>query len=177
MRKNEESVPRTLVSPFREDFTEQTTTVLGRLLPETDISSIPLFGVANTVGRLLDTFNEQNLKPFGRSYAEYLVLGMLRTTSDGQGLSPTTLNDILMQTSGGLTQTIKRLEQAGLISRAPNPDDGRSVIVELTRTGEDLADRMLVAQAEAQNQKLAWLNESQRRQLLEALQTMVKVLR
>ncbi|MEH6582078.1 MAG: MarR family transcriptional regulator [Halioglobus sp.] len=177
MSKSKKPLPATAVSPFRDDFSEQTTTVLRRLLPDTDVSSIPLFGVANTVGRLLNTFNDQNLKPFACSYTEYLVLGMLRTTSDGKGLSPTVLNDILMQTSGGLTQTIKRLEQAGFISRAPNPEDGRSVIVELTRAGEDLADRMLAAQAEAQNQKLAWLDESQRQQLLESLQLMVKLFR
>ena len=42
--------------------------------------------------------------------------------------------------SGGVTQILDRLERAGLVARAPDPDDRRKVVVELTGAGLHTAD-------------------------------------
>lgn len=47
-------------------------------------------------------------------------------------MTPTALAAELSLTSGGMTIALDRLEKAGLVRRAPNPDDRRSVLVEAT---------------------------------------------
>ena len=41
----------------------------------------------------------------------------------------------LMLTSSGTTKRLDRLEQAGLITRAPDPDDRRGTLITLTDAG------------------------------------------
>jgi hypothetical protein len=53
-------------------------------------------------------------------------------------LTPGALADRLLLTSGGATVLIDRLEAAGWVRRTPNPDDRRSLLVELDR--DRLAD-------------------------------------
>jgi DNA-binding MarR family transcriptional regulator len=55
-------------------------------------------------------------------------------------MSPTELAEILVRSSGGVTQILDRLERAGLVARAPDPDDRRKVVVELTAEGLRTAD-------------------------------------
>ena len=50
-----------------------------------------------------------------------------------------------MQTSGGLTATLNRLERAGHIERRADPEDGRGRLVAITDEGIDFADRALAA--------------------------------
>ena len=55
-------------------------------------------------------------------------------------MSPTELSEIVLRSSGGMTQILDRLERAGLVARAPDPDDRRKVLVELTDEGLRTAD-------------------------------------
>lgn len=47
-----------------------------------------------------------------------------------------------MRTSGAMTHRLADLERAGLITRVPNPEDGRGLLVKLTAEGLDLVDRV-----------------------------------
>ena len=47
--------------------------------------------------------------------------------------------DRLVQTTGGTTKTIRRLEDRGLIRRVDDPEDKRRVLIELTNAGAELA--------------------------------------
>jgi MarR family transcriptional regulator, organic hydroperoxide resistance regulator len=46
--------------------------------------------------------------------------------------------DALRITVGGTSKVVDKLQAAGWVRRRPNPDDGRSSLLELTRTGERL---------------------------------------
>lgn len=48
-----------------------------------------------------------------------------------------------------MTQLIGRLELSGLVSRSPDPDDGRAVVVAATDAGRELGERRRIARAEA----------------------------
>ena len=49
--------------------------------------------------------------------------------------------DALSITIGGTSKLVDRIETAGWCARSPNPDDGRSSVIELTKSGR----RMLAA--------------------------------
>src|SRR5262245_36679874 len=58
-------------------------------------------------------------------------------------LSQRELGDRLLLTSGAVTLLVDRLETKGLISRHPNPDDRRSILLELGPGAEREAPRAL----------------------------------
>jgi DNA-binding MarR family transcriptional regulator len=68
----------------------------------------------------------------GLTYPQYLVMLVLWETSN---LPVKTIGEKLDLDSGTLSPLLKRLEQAGLISRARDPKDERQVIISLTEKG------------------------------------------
>lgn len=80
------------------------------------------------------------LEPLGLTYPQYLAMLVLwekapRTVSE--------LGDALGLDSGTLTPLLKRLEQAGYVTRARDPSDERKVQIGLTQDGDALRDRAL----------------------------------
>ena len=62
--------------------------------------------------------------------------------------SPREIARFVVQTSGGLTATLNRLEQQGLVERQPDPADGRGKLVVLTDAGRARQDRVVLALAD-----------------------------
>ncbi|NLR95373.1 MarR family transcriptional regulator [Rhizobium sp. P38BS-XIX] len=71
----------------------------------------------------------------GLTYPQYLVMLVLWEKGT---LSVKTIGEKLDLDSGTLSPLLKRLEQAGLISRARDPRDERQVIISLTQKGADM---------------------------------------
>lgn len=80
------------------------------------------------------------LDRFGLTYPQYLAIVAL-SSKDGQKVSE--LGEKLFLESNTLTPLIKRLETAGLVSRARDKDDERVVRVTLTAAGRSLAEEAL----------------------------------
>ena len=78
------------------------------------------------------------VEPFGLSFSDYLVLGVVRRSRNGQS-SPIRLCEMLGRTTGGMTLTIDRLASNGWLERSPNPVDRRRIIVTLTPAGHQLS--------------------------------------
>ena len=77
-----------------------------------------------------------------KTSAEYhVILSLL--TSEGEVLSPTQLCDYTLQTASGMTKTLKRLENDGLIQRVESVEDARFSMVKLTATGRKLAQKLM----------------------------------
>ena len=56
-------------------------------------------------------------------------------------LNPSDLTRLVVQSPGGLTKTLRRLEDAGHIRRRPDPADRRALLVVLTDKGRVAAER------------------------------------
>lgn len=82
----------------------------------------------------------RGLVDYGISPAEFGVLIELRLDGPPYKMTPTQLYSRLLVTSGGMTGRIDRLEKRGLLSRSPDPQDRRSILVELTENGLDLIE-------------------------------------
>jgi DNA-binding MarR family transcriptional regulator len=84
-----------------------------------------------TVGRLV---RRVRLEP-GPPVPRMIVLGRL----DREG--PSSVSDLAAaerMRPQSMAQTVRDLEEAGLVSRRPDPDDGRRAFVELTPAGREL---------------------------------------
>lgn len=87
------------------------------------------------------------VKPFGLTFARYEALVLLTFSRTGE-LSLSKIGERLMVHPTSVTNTIDRLERAGLVSRRPNPHDGRGILAAITDRGRGVvedATRELVA--------------------------------
>lgn len=75
------------------------------------------------------------LDPLGLTYPQYLVLGSLW---EEDGLSIGAIAERLALEPSTITPLVKRLEQAGFVSRNRNATDERQVHVRLTQKGTDV---------------------------------------
>lgn len=93
-----------------------------------------LLGLSEHVVRALkDAAASQGLQG-----AELLLLDTLLTAGPPYRLNPTELQRSLHMTQGGVTKCIHRLEQAGLVRREPDPEDGRGVRVAMLPKGRQV---------------------------------------
>ena len=117
----------------------------------------PLVRVAR-LALLIEQLQLEVLAPFELTPGDYGVLAMLRRAGAPYALSPSQLYGRLQRSSGGMTKILKRLEEGGLVKRAPDPSDGRGSSVSLTKAGLELQDRVFHAFLAASQDLLAPLS-------------------
>lgn len=96
-----------------------------------------LLGVANRLEYLVGRTLEQDC---GISHLMYEVLLILGRAGE-PGLAMSAIGRAQVLTTGGVTRLIDRMEAAGLVERADDPDDRRGRLVRLTTVGEQTAVR------------------------------------
>jgi DNA-binding MarR family transcriptional regulator len=96
----------------------------------------PLYAATNLLGRLYGPV----LRKLNLTYPQYLVMLVLW---EQQPQTIGALGARLYLDSGTLTPLLKRMEGAGLLSRARDPNDERRVLVTLTERGETLRSQAL----------------------------------
>ena len=106
-----------------------------------------LFTRLARIGLLLDAFQHRCLDPFGLKFVDFSVLRVLYLAGSPYEMSPTELADVLLRSSGGMTQILDRLERVGLVERGSDVSDRRKVVVQLTADGVDTAQRASAAYA------------------------------
>ena len=124
---------------------------------------INVLHTAELLGRQLD----QALRPFGLTRGSHNVLQVLGGATGP--LTPTEVSARLTVTSATVTGLLDTLETRGLARRRPHPDDRRSVLVEITKQGRRLLDRLVPELIEWEKQWAAGLSASRREQLLRLL--------
>jgi len=95
------------------------------------------FAIYST-GHAFNQFYRPLLDALGVTYPQYLVMVALWTANDQ---TVKALGEKLSLESSTLTPLLKRLEAAGYLTRARDPDDERQVRVRLTATGRALKSR------------------------------------
>jgi DNA-binding MarR family transcriptional regulator len=93
------------------------------------------------------------------------VLATLYRSGSPYALNPQKLVEALLLTSGAMTNRLDRLEQAGLLTRSPNPEDRRGVIVSLTAEGLRTIKLVLKDYLKDLNELLEPLSAAERKQL------------
>ena len=89
-------------------------------------------------------------------------------------LTPSEISERTLTSSGTMTGTLDALEYNGWVRRIPNPDDRRSVLIEITDDGQAVADQFLPGVRRVERALLAELTSADLATLLKLL---AKVLR
>ncbi len=124
------------------DWIDELSEAWAREYPDVDTSTLPPMLRLVRLGVLMTTFQQETLEPFQLTPSDYAVLSTLRRMGPPYELSPSELYTALERSSGGMTKMLKRLEQLGLVERAPHPEDGRATLVALTPAGVELQEQI-----------------------------------
>jgi DNA-binding MarR family transcriptional regulator len=81
---------------------------------------------------------ERVLKPLDLTFARYEVLMLLEFSSSGQ-LPLGKIGERLQVHPASVTNAVDRLESDGLVTRRPNPQDGRSTLAAISAAGRAVA--------------------------------------
>ena len=87
---------------------------------------------------------DEALKPFALTFARYELLTLLSFTRAGRMPLSSAASRLQVHPTS-VTNTVDRLEAAGLVTREPHPGDRRATLVALTPAGRELAARATAA--------------------------------
>ena len=108
--------------------------------PDLDPAPLALVGRVLVLARLLEARVEAALAKHRLSLGQFDILATLRRHGPGGGLSPKQLMASVVLSSGGMTSRLDKLAEQGLITRSPDTEDRRGVVVGLTAKGRRLID-------------------------------------
>jgi DNA-binding MarR family transcriptional regulator len=137
--------------------------------PDLDHSPIGIVGRVSRLARELEQRLEPVYREHGLEPGWHDVLATLRRSGPPYRLRPTEFTSTLMLTSSGTTKRLDRLEQAGLITRGPDPEDRRGTLITLTAAGRTLIDAVTEAHMENERRLLSALTEAEQRRLADLL--------
>jgi len=141
--------------------------------PAVDTAPVAVIARLGRVTAYVDAAVNERLARFGLTRASWDVLASLRRMGPPHRLSPTQLYVALMRTSGAMTHRLAALERAGLVRRIPDPHDGRGALVELTRKGRALVDRVAPDHLDNERALLAALGDDERDALARLLRKLL----
>jgi DNA-binding MarR family transcriptional regulator len=143
---------------------------------EVDAASFVLLGVLDAVARTLAELQRKALEPHGINYAEFTVLGMLRTTRPDMRRSPTELRQLVGQSSAGMTRILRKLESERLVRRVAGQGDGRRRDVVLTKKGAALVEDAFPSLFAAPSERLRRRPKRERDSWMHALDEILEFL-
>lgn len=112
-------------------------------LPDLDQDVVMLHLTLLHLGRLVEASVQRVIGPEGLEMSEHSVLTALVLAGPPHTMSPTQLSQVILQTTSGMSKTLRRIEGLGLIERIDDPHDRRARLVVLTEKGRDMSERPL----------------------------------
>ena len=112
--------------------------------PDLDPSPLAVVGRVIVLARHLEQSVGAALEKHGLTLGQFDILATLRRHGPKGRLTPSELLGSVMLSSGGMTARLDKLEEAALITRGPDADDRRKVVIELTPKGKRLIDAATV---------------------------------
>ncbi|GAA1632643.1 MULTISPECIES: MarR family winged helix-turn-helix transcriptional regulator [Brevibacterium] len=137
--------------------------------PDLDVSPMEILSRVSRLSRQLDRARKSSFSDYGIESWAFDVLSALRRSGEPYQLSPSTLLQETLVTSGTMTNRIDRLVTAGWVERLPDPDDRRGVLVRLTEAGRATVDSALADLLVKERDILAGLTPAGRRKLASLL--------
>lgn len=128
--------------------------------------------ICGLIGRIhiqSSAFIDEVLAPYDLVRGTFDVLTALRRAGTPYSLTPKELTKYLLLSGAGLISRVNKLEALHYIARLPEPNDRRTIRIQLTVSGEAVINQAIPAVFDAQWQRLKFLSEESRGRLMEEL--------
>jgi DNA-binding MarR family transcriptional regulator len=137
--------------------------------PEFDTGPMALFGALARAFLLTSPMIEKLMAKHGVARGMFDVLAALRRAGSPYRLPPSQLSKSLMLSAAGMTNRLDRLETLKLIARRPDPNDRRSVRIQLTAKGLQLVEKLIPELVEIEKQIVAGFGDANIKKLTQLL--------
>jgi DNA-binding MarR family transcriptional regulator len=158
MARSRRSEGRDHVDGFLEDISGE--------LPEG--LDLTVEGIVDRIGGInyrIKRMQNETLDQLGLTLSDWHVLTALRWTGEPYRRKAGFLARRADLTSGAMTSRLDALEKQGLVRRVRDPEDRRSVLVELTEKGRDRHEQAMAIQAPKEALLADALTEQEKEQL------------
>lgn len=157
---------------MRVDAQESVSSIIAqwqREKPEFDTGPMALFGALARAFLLTSPVIEKFMAKHGVARGMFDVLAALRRAGSPYRLPPSRLSKSLMLSGAGMTNRLDRLETLRLIVRQPEPNDRRSVRIQLTAKGLQLVEKLIPQLVEIEKQIVADFGDANIKKLTQLL--------
>src|SRR5947209_12418040 len=110
------------------------------VFPDVAPSTVALWLLATRAGRLTEAFTREVLAEQGIEGTEFSILVFLLLSSGPRRTTMSDLANAVVLSQPGTTRALQRSERNGTIRKLPDPADGRSLVIELTRKGRKVVE-------------------------------------
>lgn len=141
---------------------------LGRIhlaFPDLDLEVEGIVDRIGGINRRINRMLDDTLAEVGLDHAEFKALTALSQSGPPFRSTPGKLAKRMDLSSGAMTNRLDRLEEADLVRRLPDPEDRRSVVVELTDHGRKRIQKAVGVQAQKEALMAAALSPREQKQL------------
>ena len=142
---------------------------------DTGSETLALFTTLARTGLYLDALQRECLGEHGLAFTEYSVLRLLQRASKRR-LAPSVLAEAIVCTTGAMTKLVDRLQRAGWVSREPDPDDRRGVLIRLEPAGNRAANAAAATYQTGRERILAQLSVRDAGKIHSGLERLLDVL-
>ncbi|MEV8267700.1 MarR family transcriptional regulator [Microbacterium sp. NPDC076911] len=136
--------------------------------PDLDTSPMAVIGRLSRASAIVDAELSANFARHGVDAATFDVLATLVRQGEPHQMTPAALAADAMITTSAVAQRLNRLDTLGLITRHPDPADGRGKVVQLTPSGKEIVNRVLPAHLATEAHLLRHF-DSEQQEMLAAL--------
>ena len=141
--------------------------------PDLDVAPLTVLSRVSRLAHHLDKARAAAFEAHDLESWEFDVLAALRRAGSPFCLSPSELLRQTMVTSGTMTNRIDRLSTSRLVTRQPDPTDGRGVLVQLTAEGLQRVDAALSDLLAREESILSTLSSDEREALAALLRQLI----
>src|SRR5690242_6049748 len=134
------------------DEVDELTEEWARERPDLELGPVAVFSRISRLARHLDLARRAAFTAHSIESWEFDVLAALRRAGAPYELSPGRLLRATLVTSGTMTNRVDRLVARGLVTRLPDPNDRRGVLVRLTPEGRNTVDGALAGLLEREQE-------------------------
>lgn len=142
--------------------------------PGLDTAPMAVIGRLNRCAALLQQATDAPLVREGLTRAEFDILGTLRRT--GRELTPGQIARETFASGAAVTKRLRVLEGRELVARRPDDRDRRVAHLSLTRSGEELIDRLIPLQLGYEQALLGGLGKDRQAELADTLAELLVLL-
>jgi DNA-binding MarR family transcriptional regulator len=156
-----------------EDEVDRIVAAWGRERADLDFGPLEVLSRVDRLARHLDrarrtAFDARDMEPW-----EFDVLSALRRAGEPYELSPKTLLQQTLVSSGTMTNRVDRLAARGFVGRRTDPKDGRGILVSLTSQGRVAVDAALADLLAAERDILSGVSDDEQGELAGLLRRLI----